>query len=347
MNLLVACLLAFLVALGLTRLMMAWAPADRADVPDEARKLHTIPTPTSGGVAIMAGGIAGCALLVLTSAAGLQSAGIATLTLCLGVALGAGLLGYWDDRANLSARFRLVILLCLTGGFVGFGLRIEDLPLLVDVTMHLGPWVGGLGTMLWLLVIVNVVNFTDGANGMAMGCSAIGLACLALLSGLDANGDIQVGPIALICALACGGFLVWNIAGRIFAGDAGALFIGMVIGVLGVWAGQNGVSPLAIAQCFLPMLADAILTILWRARRGANLMSAHADHVYQLAIRTGSSHQLVALVYWLASAICGAMAIFMQQGGAGAVSLGFVACLALIVLVLETRRSALRARLPK
>lgn len=344
MNFLLACIIAGFTAWGVTRLMMAWAIPD---VPDAARKLHRTPTPTSGGVGIMAGTIAGlivvCLFLPFLSR---------ELGLCLALALAGGALGFWDDRAALGPKIKLAILMAITSSFVIWGLRLEALPLWQGIQWEMGPILGGLGTLLWLLVIVNVVNFMDGANGLSIGSSMVGLIFFSVMCGLSSvTGPANVPGVAsygLICALASSGFLYWNVTGgRIFAGDSGALFVGLSIGALGVWAGTKGINPLSIATCFLPLLADAILTILWRTRQKANLLKPHADHVYQLAIRTGHPHLQVAARYWLATALCGTVAIRASTAGTTAISLGFGLCLLCLVVALERQRRTYLAVMSK
>ena len=68
-------------------------------------------------------------------------------------------------------------------------------------------------------------------------------------------------------------------------------------------------SPSAAPILFFPLLADALLTLLYRARRGRSLFVAHAEHIYQIAIISGVSHVRIALIYWAAMAACGAIAI--------------------------------------
>lgn len=342
-----ACFLALLVAWIVTRLMMAWAIAD---VPDAARKLHRAPTPTAGGVGIMAGTVAG--YYYLSSHYGFL---ISDVWACLGLALVGGALGFWDDRTAIGPKIKLTIMVVITAIFVVGALRLESLLIWPGVMLQLGPLIGGLGTMLWLLVMVNVVNFMDGANGLSIGSSALGLAGLSGLCWVKSNFGMAgpssleyVGPYIQISAAACCGFLYWNVkGGRIFAGDSGALFVGLSIGALGVWASSMGVNPISVATCFLPLLVDSILTIVWRARQKANLLTPHADHVYQLAIRTGRTHLQVAALYWLATGLCGTVALVATIGGAIWISLGFGLCLLCLVMILERQRTYFLSRLPK
>ena len=152
----IACFLALLVAWVVTRLMMEWAIAD---VPDAARKLHRAPTPTAGGVGIMAGTLAGYIYLSWHFDFVVSEAWT-----CLGLAVAGGALGFWDDRSAIGPKIKLLIMIAITSVFVIGDMRIEGLMIWPGVDLELGPLTGGLGTMLWLLVMVNVVYFIDGAN---------------------------------------------------------------------------------------------------------------------------------------------------------------------------------------
>jgi UDP-N-acetylmuramyl pentapeptide phosphotransferase/UDP-N-acetylglucosamine-1-phosphate transferase len=177
-----------------------------------------------------------------------------------------------------------------------------------DFVLHLPFIIGLIGTALWVFTLLNVVNFMDGANGMAMGSVAVGLGALTLIA--LQGGSIGGGAIALCGAGAICGFLLWNFpSGRLFAGDSGALFAGAIsaFACLIVIA-RTGMSPLIAPILFFPLLADALLTLLYRARRGRSLLVAHAEHIYQLAIISGWSHARISVTYWLAMAVCGAIA---------------------------------------
>ena len=212
-------------------------------------------------------------------------------------------------------------MLAIVSGFAIFGARIETLEIAPQLTLNLGPILGGLGTVLWLLVLVNTVNFMDGANGMAIGCAAIGLLGLCgliLLHNRAAQVALHFAVLGWIGAAACSGFLYWNAAkGRVFAGDAGALFVGLFCGTFGVLAVVAGVSAFSVALCFLPMLVDVIITIILRLRRRENILTPHSHHAYQGAIRHGASHLRMSSMYWLLTLICCAAALFaLAIGGA-------------------------------
>ena len=321
--------------------MIVWAIKD---VPDAHRKLHPAPTPTAGGVGVIAGTLLGVGLLWTTQPAAVDHA----LLACVVLACAGGVLGFWDDVTTAGAKLKLALMVGLALSFALFGLRLETLVLTTDFALDLGLILGTLGTLFWLLVIVNVVNFMDGANGLAIGSSAIGLVGLAGLSLIGASPDSSFAGsafLSLFSACACLGFLYWNVkGGRIFAGDCGALFIGLMVGGLGIWVSDDGVYPLAVALCFLPMLSDAILTVIWRFRQKANLLHAHRDHVFQLAINAGYSHLQVAAIFWVLTILCGLAAWFGQKQGASATLVIFGICLTLLIAGLTRARARFTAK---
>jgi UDP-GlcNAc:undecaprenyl-phosphate/decaprenyl-phosphate GlcNAc-1-phosphate transferase len=305
-------LLAFFlsVAVGLvaTRAVMSIGISDS---PDADRKLHKKVTPTSGGLGIMAGFFAGCALLYWDGVLLLST----KLLCCIGVCFIGGVLGLLDDIYVLGPKRKLVVMLIATTTFVAMGARIEDLALAPGLTLLLGPIFGGIGTVFWLLVVVNSVNFMDGANGLSMGCCAISLLFLAGLGGVE--GAQAPMLLALIGSAACFGFLRWNaVSGQIFAGDSGALFVGLLCGTTGAWLAASGVNPLSVALCFVPTLVDVILTVLRRIKHHEAILQAHSQHAYQALIRAGASHALVARRYWFHTFVCCLFALVGQyQGG--------------------------------
>jgi UDP-GlcNAc:undecaprenyl-phosphate/decaprenyl-phosphate GlcNAc-1-phosphate transferase len=333
-------LYAFFVS-ALTALVATWLMilVRIPDNPDAARKLHRRVTPTSGGVGIMAGSLAGLGFLSFWGALPDDGALIA----CLALGLIGGLLGLLDDIFVLGAKMKLFILTSAAFAFVILSVRVETLALVPSLTIPLGPIIGGMGTIFWLLVMVNTVNFMDGANGLSIGCSAIGLLCLSGLMGI--SGSQEVAILSWVVAAACVGFLAWNaFTGSIFAGDSGALFVGLICGSVGGWCVSLGVNPLMVAMCFLPLLVDVILTVVLRLARRQNVLEPHSEHAYQRLIRAGLSHFGAARFYWLRSLFCGLLAMWAQNRG-GWIPLG-VFLLLLFVLCgnqLMIRRQATHA----
>ncbi|WP_174300965.1 hypothetical protein [Caulobacter sp. S45] len=306
-------LAALLVAASLSGLIAWCGPVD----PPRSRGSHGRPTSTSGGLAILSGASLGAAVTATLLPHGRhdQAHEVAAI---LGIAGSLGLLGAVDDMVDLGARAKLLIQMAVALGFALTVARIEAVPLFGTIALPLGVWIGALGTALWIVVATNAVNFMDGANGVAAGALAVALAALGL--GAAFAGEPLVAAAALAGAAANAGYLPWNLAGRLFQGDAGALFSGFLFAGLAVVAERGGAglylffAPLAL----LPFLTDVLLTLLLRARRGQSLLDAHRDHLYQLWLqRTGRPHAALAWRIGVIMAGFSLYALGVQQAPAG------------------------------
>jgi UDP-N-acetylmuramyl pentapeptide phosphotransferase/UDP-N-acetylglucosamine-1-phosphate transferase len=315
------------------------------DAPNLARKTHKAPTPTGGGLGAAVGVGVGMALLPLAG----PEPGLAA-ALSLAAALMA--LGLLDDLVSPPASLKFAAIAALSLIFAIWGARVDAIGLLDAGTIPLGAaqwsWpdrtlalpalLAIAGTALWLFTLTNAVNFMDGANGLAMGSTALGAMGLAALAVLQGASDPAMAALMLAAGLA--GFLVWNApSGRLFAGDAGSLFAGGLSGGVGVVAVQEaGVSVWAAALCFLPILADVLLTLAHRARRGRNLLKGHREHLYQIALRAGTSHRRIALLYAFLTLHC------VLCAAAGSLFGDFGALAAFLVNVLIALRLSARVR---
>ena len=275
--------------------------------PVKARSSHARPTPTSAGLGIVAGTAAGA--LLFAALAGIE--GLAPVALLLAFAAALGLFGAADDLFDVSAKLKLAVQLALALGFAMGVARVELLPLAPGLVLPVGAAVGTAGTVLFLVVVLNAVNFMDGANGLAPGAAVVALSGLAL-SGIwtALEGGPQTSAAAAAIALAAAGaglgLLPWNAGGRVFQGDVGALFSGAMIGGVGLLLAQEGVTtPYFVVFTVLPMLTDVLLTLLSRARRRQSLFTAHREHLYQLWLdATGKSHLALAWRFWALTAVC-------------------------------------------
>jgi Fuc2NAc and GlcNAc transferase len=326
----VAASTAFLTALGLSAALAACGPVDR---PRE-RGSHRAPTPTAGGLAVL---VAVCAATLF----GTRSDPVLAAVLIAGL---LGLAGAADDVFDLGAGAKLLAQAAAAVAFASLVGRVESLPFHA-FDLPLGPVVGAAGTVLWLLVLTNAVNFMDGSNGLAPGVQAIGF--LAFLFVLPAEHPLFA--LALAGAAASLGFLPWNLAGRLFQGDVGALFSAFLTGALAVLAVEAGHASAWLAPTALaPFLTDVILTVLVRARRRARLSEAHREHLYQLWLHASPRpHLALAWRVWLLTGLCAAAAVAGERAGAPVVA--FLAVYALcgtgwIVLRRRIGPSALDAR---
>lgn len=337
-----------LIALILIPFVVSWAACwliirvGPKDAPDGDRKTQAAPVPSSGGMGVLAGVLSGVAVTGLQGAPmfGLMAspplAGVAAFTVF------AALLGWVDDVKGLPAMAKLVALLTCAFLCVLIGPQPSALWIgngIVEIPLALGV----IGAAVFIFVMANAVNFMDGANGIAMGTALIILAMLglALAPGVVYSPD-RMAPAMLMALVfaavaALAGFLFWNLPGRLFAGDAGSLSVGGLIGGASVIYAMNGQVLVPLTVC-LPILIDVFMTLAWRARRGQPLMQAHRDHAYQLSLRAGRSHPQVARLWWGLTLVCAAavlMGPFAVSSGAyttGGLALDVIVFVGLLVL---------------
>lgn len=257
------------------------------DVPN-ARSSHTVPTPRGGGVAIVLSFLLSLVTLMLD---GFEQS--STL-----VAIGGGgaliaVIGFMDDHGHIAARWRLLGHFAAAAWILVWIGGLAPLPLF-GWTLDLGL-LGGLLAAVYLVWLLNLYNFMDGIDGIASVeaiTASLSAALLYWLSGLN-------GPavLPLLLAAAVGGFLFWNFPpAKIFMGDAGSGFIGIVLGGLSLQAAW--VSP-PMFWCWLILLGvfivDATYTLVRRLLRGDKVYEAHRSHAYQFASRQYGKHMPVTL----------------------------------------------------
>ncbi len=290
------------------------------DAPDSERKKQAVAVPTSGGIGIalaafiftpLATDFLGPVLFFDYSSAITYGAQFNELAAWphIAFAVSALLLGAADDRWTLNTKLKFSLMGVAAIATVFFGGRPEFVFLpVVDSTVYLAPWITLIGCALWIFVMMNATNFMDGSNGIAMGTLVIMLIAICIKL-IHTENVFILAHIPAILAAAILGFLLWNLQGKLYAGDAGSLFGGAVFASLGLYAAQDG-NIWFPATLALPFLVDVFMTLLWRARRGHNLLTPHRHHAYQLFIRSGWTHIKTALLWWALATICAIAALW-------------------------------------
>ncbi len=338
-------------ALGFALCLLFCALVKRSgivDEPDGGRKQQSTAIPRLGGVAIAAGAVLGSLIsffILLLAWGTAPGAGFSRLfseisnllqgyeTVLVFVA-GAFLLGLWDDVWTANTKLKLIALASLCIGVAAVGLVPDALTSpWGDVTL---PVVLIIGSAAWLLVFTNAVNFIDGSDGLAVGSLTIMLVGLATCGTLVGAWGFSVLWFSLFGALV--GFLMHNLRGTLYVGDAGALGLGALFSGLAL---ISGLDIWTVATLALPFLVDVLMTLIWRAKHGRNWLEPHLDHAYQRLIASGWSHLDVAILYWGFSAVSGATAyIAAKGGGAAPFAVFWGLCLAGVALWIRHRRAA-------
>jgi len=296
------------------------------DVPNLPRKTQSEPVPYLGGVAIALG-------VILTSYAALmtQEFSINNFYLASSVifpALIIATVGLWDDMKELQPWPRLIAqtsvgtsmaLILIATDTMGFALGNTFLDAAVSI--------------FWIVGITNSINFFDNLDGGAAGTVAIATFFLFLIA--NSEGQILVSALAIVVCGSTAGFLLWNKSpAKIYMGDAGALFLGIVMGVLTIRL-NPGIVPkklslvIPIALLAIPIL-DTTVAVASRLYRGISPFTGGRDHLSHRLMRIGIQRKYAAITLWAASGVYGLLAyaiyqsqnsIFAYIAGAGWVAL--------------------------
>ena len=279
------------------------------DVPNLDRKVHKEPVPYLGGLSIA------FAISLLTYAAVLvQDASWSQFRLASYVIIPALILaaiGLLDDLRGLSPWPRLVAQ-SITGLVVAIILINTN-----TISFAFGnTYLDAVVTIIWIVGICNSINFFDNIDGGASGTVAIiGLSIFLIAFN---QGQILISASAMVMCGAVIGFLAWNKPpAKIYMGDAGALFLGVMVSVLTIRL-TPGISPswqsLAIPVLMLAVpILDTTVAIFSRWQRGISAFTGGRDHLSHRFMRIGFTHKKAAISLWALTAVFCAAALAVYQ----------------------------------
>ena len=324
-----AFLIAVLVTLLATPLVVRLAL--RLEIIDEGghdRRMHAIPKPRVGGIAVFFGfafalftvlGLSEVSPFGLLPAADQFDAIHKLVGLLFGSLLILGV-GIWDDVMQMRPRNKLlaqvvVALVSMLYGFVipGISVPFDHNPGTNWIDFPL--WIGVPLTLLWYVGMMNAINFLDGLDGLLTGVAAISSLFLFVIAVLHANPVVALVVAALTGAAL--GFLPYNFnPARIILGDAGSLFIGYVFATVSI----IGASKTAIAiSVVVPLLVlalpvlDTAAAIVRRARSGKRISEADREHFHhQLIFRFGLNVRQAVLLLYAVCFVLGAVALALS-----------------------------------
>lgn len=283
------------VAAALTPLTARFARAVGAVDEPRERGLAARSTPLLGGLAIFAGVLVG-SLLFLELDRQLQGilAGAALVTL----------VGALDDRFELPPVVKLLGQVAAATIPVACGVRVDNVTIPFVGPLDFGD-AGGPLTVVGMVAVMNVVNFSDGIDGLAAGVCAIAAAAFAVIA-FDLGRDSAGILAAIVCGAAIG-FLFWNFhPASVFMGDTGALLLGLLLACVAV---QGSVKTNAILALIFPLVVlavpflDTTFVVLKRMKYRRPVYSADRWHLHHRLSNIGFS-QRRAVLYLYAWTLC-------------------------------------------
>ncbi len=272
------------------------------------RKIHQDATPEAGGLSyalpmVLAQVVLG--LLMLPELPGkmlLQLSGVEAITLTLGVL---------DDRHGTHAWLKLLFqfLIGVVMYFIGFRVISLTNPFGSEIVLH---WASFPVTLLWYLVVMNAINLIDGIDGLAGGVCAI--VCAVLLAVGIKEQNLLVSALSAFLLAGNLAFLRFNFhPAKIFLGDTGALFNGLVIAAVST-AGTQQYKGITSMTLIIPLavlaipLIDTALAVLRRLRFG-NIFVADKAHLHHAMLSLGLSQPAIAITGWVVTLLFGLIAI--------------------------------------
>jgi UDP-GlcNAc:undecaprenyl-phosphate GlcNAc-1-phosphate transferase len=273
------------------------------------RKHQRKPVPYLGGLAIaLPISIASLTLLLSDINPSVKNEIYLGLILPSVIIAGIGLL---DDIYELSPKVRFI-----SQSIVGL---ITSLLLFLNgtgVEILQNPLLNGLLTSLWVVGIINAVNFIDNMDGLATGIAIIASLAFFIIS--FNNGQYLVAALSVALAGSCTGFIFWNKKpASIYLGDAGALYIGFLLAAISIRIDINQLPQ--IDRIFIPILIliipfiDTSQVVISRIYRGKSLFQGGRDHISHLLLDKGLSEKKVAITIWSFAIIFAAVAIYLSK----------------------------------
>ena len=297
----------FLFVGGLTPVMRKIAlKIGAVDRPNLDRKTQKEPVPYLGGVAIAIG-------ITVASFAALLYSDLSTETFnkALSVLLPAILIsamGLYDDLKGLEPWPRLV-----AQTIAGIAVAIYLIQNNTLGQAFSNQAVNYVVTIFWIVGICNSINFFDNLDGGASGTVAV--ISIFLFAIAFNQGQSLVSALAVVTAGATLGFLIWNkVPAKIYMGDAGALFLGIIIAVLTIRLDPKvGPQSRALAIPLLLMavpILDTTTVVFSRLNRGISPFTGGRDHLSHRLMRKGLGRKTTAYVMWAMAAAFGSVAFF-------------------------------------
>ena len=262
----------------------------KMDIPNE-RSSHQTPTPRGGGIAFVATSLVGFLLMLLNS----ELDRVDLLALCFAGVIVA-IAGHLDDRQKISGATVRLVLHAISAVILIVGVGIPSELAIFERTVNTGL-VGSILGVVYLVWLLNLFNFMDGTDGIAAG-EAIFVVIAGAFLNYHVLSDANHSAAAVAIAASTFGFILYNWSpAKIFMGDVGSGYLGIVIGGLSLIAANQDPELLWVWIILLAVfVSDATVTLIRRLLRKQKPHVAHRSHAYQhLAIRL-NSHAKVALL---------------------------------------------------
>ncbi len=327
---------AFISSLFGTYAVRGWARRrGYVDHPGDERRVHKLPTPNVGGVAVALTTVSTFVVWSFLVVPG-EVARPEILAMLIGGLL-IFAIGFWDDTRGLSARAKFVLqFLVASAAFLGgvqiLGVSFGDLWQSQPTTV-----ISFALTSLWIVGTTNAFNLIDGSDGVAGGAALFAAISLAVVFAL--NADPLGALMATVLVGTCLGFLFFNFPpASIFMGDCGSLFLGFSLASLAVITTQKTATAIAIAipvVAFGIPLLDTLIAIVRRFLRHEQIFAPDRGHIHHRLSNLGHSPRGVAMLLYVGFAGCASLAMLLAAPGRSTLLPLFVVAAAVLILAVQ------------
>ena len=296
-----------------------------------ARKIHKVPMPRLGGLAIYLAFLLGYILYGEVS------------TQMLSILIGSFLLilvGIVDDIKSVKARYKLIVQIIAASIVVLYGnLSFSEVSLL-GYNIHFNAFFGSLCSIIFIVAITNAINLIDGLDGLAAGISSIYFLTISIIAFiLNRIGGLDV-IISLIMLGSTLGFLFHNFPpAKIFLGDTGSLFLGFMISIIALL----GYKVTTFTSLIVPIIIlaipifDTIFAIFRRLLKGQNIGVADKEHFHHQLLKMKYSPTKSILIIYAIDIAFAAVSIFYVLGDNQiAIAIYVILMILLLFVVLNT-----------
>lgn len=300
------------------------------DMPNE-RKVHKVPMPRMGGLAIFLSFMLGYMLYARES------------TMMLSVLIGSFLIvicGMLDDISPIRARYKFIIQIVAASAVCIYGNLTLDYISLLGLNMYFPAPLNYVITIFFMVAIMNAINLIDGLDGLAAGISSIYFITISIIAFiLNQMGGLDV-ILSLIMAGATLGFLVHNFPpASIFMGDSGSLFLGYIISVIALLGFKaTTLTTLIIPICILAIpIFDTVAAIIRRLLKGQNIGKPDKEHFHHQLLKMKFSPRTTILIIYSITILFSAVSVFFVLGDQKeAMIIYIILMLFLIFIVMKT-----------
>ena len=279
------------------------------DLPSEEnrKKIHTAPTPRSGGIAIY---ITIVILFLVRERFNMQITGII---------VGATVLFFgliFDDKKGLTVRQKFAVQFIAAFIVIFTGTKFQQITIpFTETVIRLG-FLGDLLTALWIVGLINALNIIDGLDGLAAGVSSISLFFLAITAMYKGHLSMALIIIGLCGALVA--FLIYNFhPARVFLGDSGAGLLGFMLSVISIMGAYKTVTLISIALPLFSLgipIIEVFTSIVRRMLKGGSPFKYDTEHIHYKLLKRGLTQREIASIYYIITLVISITGVIITFG---------------------------------